>query len=121
MTGSAGDQDNVVSFYPRRRRRPRKPRPKASGTARGYGYPHARLRAWWKPQVEAGLVQCHAVVCLEPSRWIKPGSEWHLGHTPARTAWTGPEHAKCNLSEAAIRGNKMRDDGGPPRRRSRIW
>src|ERR1700722_10763209 len=79
--------------------RPRKPRPKASGTARGYGYPHARLRAWWKPQVEAGLVQCHAVVCLEPGRWIKPGSEWHLGHTPDRTAWTGPEHAKCNLSE----------------------
>lgn len=32
----------------------------------------------------------------------------HLGHTPDRTAWTGLEHAHCNLSEAATRGNQMR-------------
>jgi hypothetical protein len=76
--------------------------------ARGYGGGHQRLRAQWKPAVDAGQAWCHAVVCLKPSRHITPGTPWHLGHTPDRTAWTGPEHSVCNLSDGAVRGNRMR-------------
>jgi hypothetical protein len=89
-------------------------------TQRGYGHPHQRLRARWKPTVDAGQAFCHAVICLKPTRHIQPGTPWHLGHTPDRTAWTGPEHEQCNESEAARRGNKMR--GGPRTwRTSRQW
>lgn len=64
---------------------------------RGYGSEHDGLRRKWKPKVEACTVHCHAELCLEPSgRLILPGMAWDLGHTPDRTAWTGPEHARCN-------------------------
>jgi hypothetical protein len=73
---------------------------RARGTRqqRGYDAEHDRLRAWWKPKVEAGLVDCHAITCLLPHPRIWPGMDWDLGHTPDRTAWTGPEHATCNRS-----------------------
>jgi hypothetical protein len=77
-------------------------------TQRGYGHAHQQLRARWKPTVDAGQALCHAVICLKPTRQIWPGTPWHLGHTPDRTAWTGPEHEQCNESEAARRGNRMR-------------
>jgi hypothetical protein len=93
-----------------RRRRPRGPRNQASAWARGYTTAHQKLRARWKPVVEGGMAQCHAAVCLEGDRWIRPGTPWHLGHTPDRTAWTGPEHARCNESEGAIRGNRARGE-----------
>lgn len=63
---------------------------------RGYGSEHDRLRARWKPKVEACTVHCHAKVCVMPVRLILPGQLWDLGHTDDRTAWTGPEHATCN-------------------------
>lgn len=69
-----------------------------------YGGEHQRLREWWSEQVDEGGVQCHAVVCLMPSREIMPGAEWDLGHTPDGARWTGPEHARCNRSEGARRG-----------------
>lgn len=81
---------------------------KGNTTDRGYGSRHQKLREQWEPYVEAGTVNCHAIVCLMPDRWIRPGSEWHLGHTRDRTGWTGPEHAKCNLSEGGKRGGKKR-------------
>ena len=94
-----------------RRRRPRK-RAQASASARGYHYRHQKQREHWKPAVNAGIVQCQAPVCLEErdgrSRWIIPGTPWHLGHNEDRTAWTGPWHARCNLSEGATRGNRAR-------------
>jgi len=67
--------------------------------ARGYGRDHQRLRAQWKPVVDAGRASCHAAVCLKPTRWIQPGTPWHLGHTPDRSTWTGPEHEQCNIAE----------------------
>lgn len=79
-----------------------------STTANGYGSEHQRLRAEWAPFVETGQVNCHAIRCLEVERWIAPGSPWDLGHTPDRSRWTGPEHARCNRSEGARRGNAMR-------------
>ncbi len=81
---------------------------------RGYGTPHRKLRARWKPVVDAGHGICHAAICLMPTRHITPGTPWHLGHTPDRTAWTGPEHERCNESDGARRGNRNRPS---PRRR----
>lgn len=75
----------------------------------GYGQVHRILRAWWKPHVDAGEVYCHARVCLMRSRWIRPGTQWHLGHTPERDGWTGPEHAKCNCSDGGKRGNPPKE------------
>lgn len=87
---------------------------------RGYGRVHQKLRASWKPYVDAGMAECHAAECLEErdghGRWITPGTPWHLGHTADRTAWTGPEHARCNQAE-----RNVRIAGGQPVRRSRIW
>ena len=111
---------------PARARKPRK-RTQLSASARGYHYRHQKIRTGWAPLVNAGQVRCHAVLCLEErdgrSRWIVPGTPWHLGHTPDRTAWTGPEHARCNLSDGAVRGNRMRGQRGTVRRRkqSRTW
>ena len=80
--------------------------PNVSSTARGYGYQHQQLRAWWKPIVEAGGVLCHAKTCVMPSRTIEPTEAWHLGHTEDRTRWTGPEHVRCNTSDGARRKNR---------------
>ena len=77
-------------------------------TQRGYGLAHVKLRAAWKPKVDAGEAMCCAAICLKRSRQIQPGTPWHLGHTPDRTAWTGPEHEQCNEADGARRGNRMR-------------
>ena len=71
---------------------------RARGTRqqRGYDAEHDRLRTRWKPKVDRGTVHCHAEVCVEPIRLILPGARWDLGHTADRTAWTGPEHSRCN-------------------------
>ena len=73
---------------------------RARGTRqqRGYDWRHEQMRKAWKPKVEAGQVDCLAVVCLMPIRRILIGQDWDLGHTPDRKTWTGPEHAKCNRS-----------------------
>ena len=74
-----------------------------STTARGYGREHQRLRREWSPIVDSGQAYCHAVRCLHGERWIQPGAAWDLGHTPDRTAWTGPEHPLCNRSDGGRR------------------
>lgn len=90
-------------------------------TARGYGTKHQQLREQWAPKVSAGLVNCHALVCLEQSRRIAPGSDWHLGHTPDRTRWTGPEHPLCNTSEGGKRGAAVTNGQRTALRHSRTW
>lgn len=67
--------------------------------ARGYDRVHDRLREQWKPKVETGQIDCHAEICLMPSRRIHLGMAWQLGHTPDRTAYRGPEHQRCNEAE----------------------
>jgi hypothetical protein len=77
----------------------------AKTTARGYGLTHQKQRARWQPIVDAGDAYCQATICLMDDRWIPPGTTWDLGHTTDRTAWTGPEHTRCNRSEGARRRN----------------
>lgn len=78
-------------------------------TQRGYGWTtHQAQRRRWKPIVDAGQAYCCNADCLMSSRWIPPGTPWDLGHTPDRSAWTGPEHRRCNRAEGARRGNRMR-------------
>ena len=79
-------------------------------TDRGYGSTHRRERERWRPAVERGEVDCHAVDCLEQTRTIAPDAAWDLGHNPDRTAYTGPEHERCNRSEGATRGNAQRNN-----------
>jgi len=85
---------------------------KGSTKQRGYSGQHPRLRAQWKPQVDAGQVMCHAIICLEErdgrGRRIQAGAPWHLGHTADRTGWTGPEHQRCGAADGARRGNRRR-------------
>lgn len=87
-----------------------------------YDYAHQQQRAKWKPTVDAGLATCHAKRCLMSSRIIVPdytkrGDGWDVGHSEDRSRWTGPEHARCNRSEGATRGNKAR---GRAKNR-RVW
>jgi hypothetical protein len=94
---------------------------KAKTSERGYGAKHQQLREQWAPKVTAGLVDCHATVCLEPSRPIAPGSDWDLGHTPDRTRWTGPEHMRCNRAEGGRRGAEVTNGQRAALRHSRAW
>ncbi|GAA2516751.1 hypothetical protein [Winogradskya humida] len=94
---------------------------KASTTSRGYGADHQAERERWVPKVKAGFVDCHAVDCVEDSRWIAPGGDWDLGHTPDRTAWTGPEHPRCNRAEGGRRGAAVTNAQRGAIRHSRAW
>lgn len=78
---------------------------------RGYGSSHQKERARWQPVVAAGNAWCAEPVCLEPSRWIPPGSPWHLAHDTGQRGYRGPAHRRCNLAER----NRRR----PQRRRAR--
>lgn len=81
---------------------------RAKTARRGYGGDFQRQRAQWRPVVDSGGAFCHAAICLMASRHITPGTPWDLGHTPDRSRITGPEHRRCNRSEGARRGNRMR-------------
>lgn len=73
-----------------------------------YRYRHQQERQRWVPVVEAGDAYCAEVRCLMRTRWIAPGSKWHLAHDPSGTTVIGVSHARCNTSEGASRGNRMR-------------
>lgn len=90
--------------------------PRRTTTQRGYGAAHQAKREEWRPYVEAGEVDCHAVVCFKPSRWIQPGTPWDLGHTADRTEWTGPEHRYCNRKEPQLRPRSTARAQRAPRR-----
>jgi hypothetical protein len=101
-------------------------RPRLTTTQKGYGAEHQALRAKLAPLVEAGQSFCHEPVCVEPTRWIRPGTEWHLSHTPDGSSWRGPSHRTCNLAEARRRQAALaeaRKRSGAQRafRRSQEW
>ena len=71
--------------------------------------------------VKAGQAYCAEPICLMPDRWIAPGTPWHVSHDTTGTVVIGPSHARCNLTEAAIRG-RAKQLGTPTRvPASRDW
>ena len=81
---------------------------------RGYGGEHQRLRARLgaASRRRAGLVPRPDL--QDAARWIAPGTDWDLGHTPAARARTGPEHASCNRGEGAARGTGRQQPAAGP-------
>lgn len=68
----------------------------------------AAYRAIRAAQAAGHDLWCVEPVCLMSSRVIHPHQAAHVCHDTTGTTITGPGHAKCNTTEAAIRGNRMR-------------
>lgn len=81
-----------------------------STTDRGYGWSHQQERESWRPDVEAGLVDCWR--CFEAARKdprIYPWQPWDLGHDDEdRSKYRGPEHRWCNRGAAGERAALVR-------------
>lgn len=73
-----------------------------------YRYAHQQERKRWAPTVEQGRAYCAEPICLMPTRWIPPGTPWHLCHDPTGTVWIGVGHERCNATEAAKRMHRTR-------------
>jgi len=69
------------------------------GTAeqRGYGRDHRRLRAAYARRMAEG----ETFICRHCGQVVTP--PWDLGHNDERTAWTGPEHARCGRADGGRR------------------
>jgi hypothetical protein len=76
-----------------------------SANQRGYDHHHQAERERWEPIVDAGDAYCTEPICLEPTRWIEPGSAWDLAHGDTRDEYRGTAHATCNRSEGGRRGH----------------
>lgn len=88
-------------------------RPDRTTTERGYGWSHQQQRAYWQQRLDAGeRITCRSQHCRCGGRPVDP-TNWQLGHTDDRTAWTGPENPRCNLAT-----NRGQSDRGRP---SREW
>lgn len=72
---------------------------KARTHDRGYGAPHQKLKAQWRPIVDRGDASCMELVCVMPSRRIAPGTDWDLAHNRASGGYRGPAHQRCNRAE----------------------
>jgi len=71
---------------------------------KGYGARHRSLRQRFARLVRSGQARC--VRCGLP---IAPNELWDLGHDDLdRSAWTGPEHRRCDRGAAAARMNRER-------------
>ena len=76
-----------------------------------YGSEHQRERKRWVSVVARGDQLCAEMVCLMDTRTIDPREPWHLAHDPTGTVIIGVSHERCNTSEGASRGNRMRGQG----------
>lgn len=78
---------------------------------------YRRAEAECKRMVVAGIAVCVEPVCLFTSRLIPPWFAevkprlWSVSHDTSGAVILGPSHKRCNLSEAATRGNKGRAVG----------
>lgn len=87
-----------------------------------YGREHKALRAYLIARYVPGVTACWR--CGLPITTLRT-RDVHLGHDDDNPAiWRGLEHARCNESSGAARGNRE----GPPRgryrrrrRQSRAW
>lgn len=78
----------------------------------------AAYRAIVQAQAQGVVLRCVEPKCLMKSRLIYPSQRASVSHDPSGTVILGPGHLRCNLSEAASRGNRMRGRR-PARRRAR--
>lgn len=73
---------------------------------------HRTLRTKLGRLVAAGNAWCAETVCLEErdgrDRWIAPGTPWDVAHHDDGATYKGPAHRRCNRSDGAVRGNRMR-------------
>lgn len=76
-------------------------------SSRTYDRRHKAGRDHYRPIVDAGDAHCAELLCLEErdgrTRWIQPGTPWHLAHDRAAGPgqYLGPAHERCNASEGA--------------------
>lgn len=92
-------------------------RDQARGTRqqRGYGAEHEAERRRWAPVVASGMAKCAEPLCLEASRSIAAGADWHLAHDrdhPGR--YRGPAHPRCNEAEAGRYAAALRKSSVAP-------
>lgn len=90
-----------------------------STTERGYGSPHQRTRATYQAAIDSGTTYrcaCDRDACPhhtgQCSTLIAVGSDWDLGHTDDRTAYTGPECVPCNRSAGGRNGRRKQIEQG---------
>jgi hypothetical protein len=92
-------------------------------TAAGYGWPHQQERERWRPEVEAGLVDCwRCIEARRPDPRIHPWQDWDLGHDdtdPSKRTYRGPEHRTCNRRAGGEKGGQRRGWVWRPRARRR--
>lgn len=83
----------------------------ARGTrqARGYDQAHDAERRRWQAELAIRPVACAR--CDQP---IHPGEPFDLGHTDDRTAWTGPEHQRCNRAAGGRASHDRTVDDADP-------
>ena len=77
---------------------------RGNSNQRGYGIKHQQTRQAWAPTVQRGDMPCAKCGLL-----ITLGQSWHLGHTDDRTAYTGPEHERCNTADGGRRAHPTID------------
>lgn len=85
-----------------------------STSERGYGTRHQAVRQQWAARIASLPQQCvcdradcphHTGRCRVV---IDSSTNWDLGHTDDRTAYTGPECIPCNRGAGARNSNKPR-------------
>lgn len=73
----------------------------------------AAYKAIKQAQARGQTLWCVEPVCKFPTRAIEPHQRASVSHDPTGQIILGPSHLHDNLSEAAIRGNKMRAGNQP--------
>lgn len=68
----------------------------------------AAYKALRRAQAAGQWLTCVEPRCLKSTRGIAPSDKASVSHDPSGLVIIGPSHLGCNLSEAAIRGNRMR-------------
>jgi hypothetical protein len=83
---------------------------------------HRGLREQLRPTVDTGQAWCTEPICIEPTRWIAPGTPWDLAHDRQTGQHRGPAHARCNRSEAhAYTCRSPKHDHRPHTQASQDW
>lgn len=78
-------------------------RRRGSRQARGYGADHDRLRRAYEQRLAAG----ETFTCAKCHKVVTAAHAWQLGHDDLRRSYTGPEHNRCNLSEAGRKAHRF--------------